>query len=327
MPFKIGYRTLKTAVGVVIALSIAEALKLDYASSAAIITILCISVTRKNSLLVSWARFVACMIGIVISAVMFEALGYKPIIVGLFILLFIPVVLVAKSAQGIVTSSVIVMHLYTQKQATCAFFLNELQLIVIGIGTALLMNLYMPSKDNVLRRYRIEFEQKLAVILQELAAFIRDGESDWDGKEISEADHLLKESKTIALQAMENHLLREEDHYYHYFAMREKQLEIIERIMPHLASLEGAVTQSEPIADFLSELSAAVSPTNSVPYFMLRLEELKAAFRAMPLPATREEFETRSSLLYVMNEFEQYLQVKDALWSNKQDKKRPFRKA
>lgn len=28
MPFKIGYRTLKTAVGVVIALSIAEALKL-----------------------------------------------------------------------------------------------------------------------------------------------------------------------------------------------------------------------------------------------------------------------------------------------------------
>ncbi|WP_054711257.1 aromatic acid exporter family protein [Bacillus sp. JCM 19041] len=326
MPFRIGYRTLKTAVGVFISLTIAEALGLQFASSAAIITILCISVTRKNSLVVSWARFVACMIGLGMSAVLFELIGYTPLTLGLFILVFIPVVLVAKAAEGIVTSSVIVLHLYVGEEVSVSFFWNEIQLILIGIGTALLMNLYMPSKDKALRMHRKAVEEKLAVILLQLSRYIQDGESNWDGKEISEVDELLKTSKKLALQSMQNHLLREEDHYYHYFNMRETQLEIIERVMPHLTRIEGSVSQSKPIAEFLSELSKAVSPTNSVPYFLLRLEEIRKDFRQMPLPTTREEFETRSSLLYVMNEFEQYLHVKERLWTKKQDKKRPFHK-
>lgn len=326
MPFRIGYRTIKTAVGVIIALSIAEALELNFASSAAIITILCISVTRKNSLLVSWARFVACVIGLGMSAVLFEGIGYNPFSLGLFILLFIPVMLMVRATDGIVTSSVIVLHLYVVGNASLAFFWNELQLILIGIGTALLMNLYMPSKDKELRSKRLLIEQKLVTILKELSIYIEHGESQWDGKEISEADLLLKESKQKAMQSMNNHLLREDDHFYHYFVMRERQLEIIERIMPHLTRISGSFSQREEVSNFLDELSKAVSPTNSVPYFLLRLEEMRKVFREMSLPRTREEFETRSSLMYVVYELEQYLLTKDALWTQKSDKRRLFRK-
>ncbi|WP_082676246.1 aromatic acid exporter family protein [Shouchella shacheensis] len=322
MPFKIGYRTLKTAVGATIAIAVAEWMGLEFASSAAIIAILCISVTRKNSMRVSWARFVACMVGLVLSAIIFEIFGYHPLSLGLFILCFIPAVLPLGAKEGIVTSSVIVLHLYVVGGVSVHFFLNELQLILIGIGTALLMNLYMPSVERDLRQYRKDIEEKMQVILRELSVFIRNGESDWSGEEIPELDDQLKRGKALALRSLNNHLLREEDHYYHYFHMREKQLEIIERLMPYLARMSKAVTQSKSVADFLEELSTAVSPTNSVPYFLLRLEEMREEFRQMPLPTTRTEFEVRSSLYYMMHEFEQYLHVKERLWANKKDKTR-----
>ena len=37
---------------------------------------------------------------------------------------------------------------------TMAFIWNEFQLITVGIGVALLMNLYMPSLDRKLAAYR-----------------------------------------------------------------------------------------------------------------------------------------------------------------------------
>lgn len=47
--FKIGYRTIKTAIGAPVAIFIAQLLQLDYAISAAVITMLCIQTTRRAS--------------------------------------------------------------------------------------------------------------------------------------------------------------------------------------------------------------------------------------------------------------------------------------
>lgn len=321
MAFKIGYRTLKTAVGAAMAVGIAQALHLEFYPSAAIITILCISVTRRGSLRASWERIAACMIGIILSAILFEWIGYQPWTLGLILLLFIPTVVMVKVKEGIVTSSVIILHIYTVGAISYSLIVNELLLIVIGVGVALLMNLYMPNSDRELRRYHKEIEEHFKTILRELASYLRHGEGEWDGKEIPETIDLLKEGKNLALRNIQNHILRYEDQYYYYFKMREKQFDILERLMPYVSTIHHTVAQSEPIADFLDELSRSVSPVNRVPYFQDRLMILKHTFEEMPLPTTREEFEVRSTLLYIMHELEQYLHIKDRLW-NQADKKK-----
>ncbi len=53
--FKIGYRTLKTALGTALAIYLAQLLHLQNFASAGIITILCIQITQKRSLQASWA--------------------------------------------------------------------------------------------------------------------------------------------------------------------------------------------------------------------------------------------------------------------------------
>ncbi|MDT8861693.1 aromatic acid exporter family protein [Alkalihalobacillus sp. MEB130] len=321
MSFRIGYRTLKTAIGAGLAVAIAQGLQLDFYGSAAIITILCISVTRRDSLKVSWARIVSCMIGMAISGLLFEVIGYQPWTLTLIMILFIPIVVMLKMNAGIATSSVIILHLYTVGDMTVALIMNELLLITIGVGVALLMNLYMPSSEKALRNYHKDIEEHFKTILYELSVYLRFGESEWKGKEIPETVDLLQEGKNLALRNIHNHILRYDDQYYYYFKMREKQFEIIERLMPYVSKIHHTVAQSETVADFLEELSQSVSPANRVPYFLDRIQLMRAGFEEMPLPKTREEFEVRSSLLYIMHELEEYLHIKDRLW-NHADKKR-----
>lgn len=311
--FSIGYRTVKTAIGAALALAIAQWMDLDFYVSAAIITILCISITKKSSLRLSWQRFAACMLGLFLSFSLFELLGYHPLTLGLLLLVFIPLAVRLGLKEGIVTSVVIILHIYTLKTISISIFINEIFLITIGIGIALIMNMYIPSVEGEVKKLQAQIEGNFKIILNEIANYLKNPNSIWDGKEITETVVFLKKAQDLSLKNIENHVLRYEDKYYNYFKMREKQFEIIERILPFVSSLDDTVIQGLKIAEFLESLSEAVARENNTNYFLNKLNEMRREFESMLLPQTRKEFEIRSSLFYVMTELEQYLYIKDSL--------------
>ncbi|MFB5661541.1 aromatic acid exporter family protein [Alteribacillus sp. HJP-4] len=308
--FKIGYRTLKTAVGTALAIFTAQLLQLDFYVSAGIITILCITVTRKDSLRASVERVIASLIGLAIAGLLFEIIGYHPITLVILFLLFIPTAVAAGVKRGVVTSAVIMLHLYTLENVSFDILLNETGLVIIGTGVALLMNAYMPDAEKKLIWYQVKLEDCFRKIWQEYAAYLREGDVLWDGKEISEVSAIIEEGKGEALKNIENHFLRNDDYFYHYFKMREKQFAVLERILPFISSLDRSVIQGRKMAEFMEELSEAVSPGNTAGYFLMSLEELRREIKEMDLPVTREEFEVRSSLFYILHELEEYLLIK-----------------
>lgn len=308
--FKIGYRTIKTAVGTSVAIAIAALVGLENYSSAGILAILCIQVTKKRSIKASWDRFLACIIGMLFSYLFFEGIAFHPLVIGVLLLFFIPLTVKLKITEGIVTSSVIILHLYISQKIDFPLIINELGIIVIGIGTGLIMNLYMPSLENELKKSRGELESLFSKIFHELAIYLRKGDSAWDGKEITKVDQILQHGKNLAFRNVENHVLRYDDVYYHYFKMREKQFEVIERLIPIVSTFDGSVKQGEIIADFVEEIAEGVHPGNTAQLFLDKLSDLRILFRDMPLPKTREEFEIRAGLFNFINEMEQYLLIK-----------------
>ncbi|AMM93783.1 aromatic acid exporter family protein [Peribacillus simplex] len=308
--FKIGYRTIKTALGVTLAIIIAQMLNLEYFSAAGIITILCIQVTKKKSVYASWHRFLACLIAMVYASLFFHFIGFHPLTIGLILLIFIPTTVALKINEGIVTSSVIIMHLYGAGNITFSLLINETILIAVGVGVALVMNLYMPSVDEKLLAYQESIETNFSAILMGIVRYLRDNDHTWDGKEITETANLLNQAKSLAFRDVENHFLREEDLYYHYFKMREKQFEIIERILPLVTNIPLVVKQSGIVADFIEDLAENVHPQNTAILYLKKLEEMELHFRGMALPQTREEFESRAALLQLMKEMERYLLLK-----------------
>lgn len=310
MKFRIGYRTIKTAVGTAISIIIAQQFGLENYVSAGILTILCIQVTKLKSLRTSWDRFLACVLAMPFSAILFEGIAYHPIVIGVLLLFFIPTIVMLRAQDGIVTSSVIILHIYSAGQVTSALFLNEFGVIIIGIGVALLMNLYMPSVDRKLEEYQKKIERNFKIIFCEMVSYLRDHDSKWAGKEITETAILLDEAKTLSFKDVQNHFLRHENHYYHYFKMREKQFEIIERTLPLVTSLTLTVDQSKMMAEFIEELAENIHPGNTALFFIGKLQKMKAEFSEMELPKTRDEFETRAALFQLMNEIQHYLQLK-----------------
>ncbi|WP_108670872.1 aromatic acid exporter family protein [Peribacillus acanthi] len=308
--FKIGYRTLKTSIGVAIAILIAQILGLSNFPSAGIITILSIQVTKKKSVKTSIDRFIACLISIVFSVIFFEGVAYHPIVIGLMLLFFIPTAVAARVQDGIVTSSVIILHIYTQAEITYQFILNEISLVLIGIGVGLVMNLYMPSLENTLYEYQEEIEEKYSIILKRMADYLRTNNTEWDGKEIVEVSKLLQKAKTLAFRDVENHFLRHENLFYHYFKMREKQLEIIERLLPLISSIPATCSQSHMVAEFIEEISENVHPENTANIYLKKLDEMMELFKSMDLPNTREEFEVRAALIQITKEIQDYLNLK-----------------
>lgn len=273
--FKIGYRTIKTALGATLAIIIAQMLNLDHFSAAGIITILCIQVTKKKSVYASWHRFLACLIAMVYSTLLFQFIAFHPLIIGLILLIFIPTTVALKINEGIVTSSVIIMHLYGSGDISFALLINETILIAVGVGVALVMNLYMPSLDEKLLAYQEKIESNFSAILMGIVRYLRDNDHTWDGKEITETANLLNQAKSLAFRDVENHFLREEDLYYHYFKMREKQFEIIERILPLVTNIPLIVKQSGIVADFIEDLAENVHPQNTAILYLKKLEEME----------------------------------------------------
>jgi len=315
-----GYRTIKTAVGAGLAIWIASLLDLEFATFAGIIVIMCIEKTKKKTLITMKDKFFASLLSLMIGALFFEVLGYHPIVFSLFILLFVPILVRAHIQAGFVTSMVVVLHVYTVKDATWTMFLNELYIIFIGMGIALLVNSFMPNFKRDIENFKKEIEQKFEIILYEFSAHLRDSTRNWDGKEILEVEDLINQSKSIAIQDVENRLLRKQNIDYYYLEMREDQLELLKHMMKIVAifsSFSLDVKQKEMFADFLENLSRNVHSGNTTDISLNKLEELNALIRKMELPKTREEFEIRANLFYLIFEMKNYLTIKKKLFAKR----------
>jgi len=309
-PFRIGYRTLKTAVGASIAMSIAMLLNLDYYSSAFILTVLCIQPTKRKSFRAVYSRVIASVIGVIYAVAFFEGLAYDPLIFGLLLLLFIPTLVTFGFQDGFISSVVILLHLFDAQNFTLSLLWNEIQLMIVGFGVALLVNMYMPDIESDLKKYRLELEGIYSKIFREIATYLHKGSSDWDGAELVRGSELIEKGKVLAYQDVENHLNRRTNLHYLYFDMREQQFEIIERVLPKVTALPVIVSHSHLIANFIEELADHVHSGNTAHTFIEKLDHVKEEFSKMPLPENHEKFLAMAALYQFIEEMEQYLRIK-----------------
>lgn len=310
---KIGTRTLKTAVAAGIAMLISETIHLDYFVFAAIIAILSIQETRKKSIRASYERVMASLLAIGMGAAMFTLLGYSPVTLTLYFVIFIPLVQQLNLQDGLITSVVILTHLYTEAQFTLELFINELLLIAIGVGVGLVVNMYMPTLDREIERIKENIDRSLAVLFYDVAACVETGVYNNHSMMLIKTRDYLKEGKDLALRRMGNSIgKRNEDMDYLYFRMRERQYDILKRVADNAREITMVVNEAKPVATFLRRVGDHVNEQADASVFLQELEEMIEHYRKnVPLPTTREEFEVRSSLLNILSDVKSYLILKE----------------
>lgn len=306
---KIGFRTLKTAIGVALSVFIAQSLGLQYFTAAGILTLLCIQKSRKQSFQAALSRLFACLISLFASTLLFEAIGYGAYTFLVLLLFFIPLTVSLGIHQGIASSIVIVMHVYMHGQWEWSFFLNEICVILIGLGVALAVNWYMPSIDKELNRHKDQVDGLIAAILKEISLYLKEGQTSWDGNELLLLGDTLRKASELAVLDDENSLHRKDNSYRHYFGLKRRQYEILDRMLPAVSGISIQMEQGHRIGELIEEMNAHMSGGIPSPHLGEKLRSIREFHKLLPMPVTRDEFENRASLYAVANELERFIET------------------
>lgn len=306
----IGIRTLKTGIGAVITLLIGNALGLQYAASAAVITILSIQSTKRQSVEIAIKRFIATVIALLLAAIIFEGIGFYPFSFGLFLILFIPIAAKGNMVEGIVPASVLVTHLLSSNGITFQLMLNEIALVVIGVIVALVINLYMPSMEEEIIHCRRTIETMMYAIFMNMAEALSSYKVNLDEECYKLLGEEIEEGQLKAYRYANNYLLTKQTPFIRYFRMRNKQYQVMLYMKEHFTKFFMTYEQTEIVADFTKKVAKSIHGEQSAKELLEQLEMLRQTFRESALPSSREEFENRAMLYQFLNDLEHFLQIK-----------------
>lgn len=307
----IGFRVLKTAIGVTLAIIIAQLFGLKYAVSAGIITILSIQNTKKQSVELAVKRVLSTIIALVISGILFELLGFNAVVFGIYVLIFIPVTVRFKMADGIVVSSVLVSHLLVEKTVNMFWIGNEIGLILVGAGVALILNLYMPSIESQIVKDKEDIERLMNEIWLNMASSLENHYVSINEENLFlELENKINDAKIRAYKNSNNYLISVASSYENYFEMREKQFVVMKYMREHFNRFFMTFDETKIVADFTTKVAASIYESFDANQLIEELRELRVEFKKSKLPTSREEFENRAMLFQFLNDIDHFLQIK-----------------
>ncbi|TCZ81070.1 aromatic acid exporter family protein [Paenibacillus albiflavus] len=307
----IGIRVLKTAIAVFISISIAKLCGLHSPESAGLLAILGIQVTKKQGIRNVMARICASLVSLVFGVILYMTLGFHYYVLALYVLVAFPVIHRLKFGDGIITGSVVFYHLYFAKEISVGVLVNELLLLLIGLGISTLINIvYMPQMDSQLKKQKEQIDRLFSIIFSKFALHLRDTNTVWNGAEILDAEAEIDKGIALAKKRQDNVLFSDPISDWHiYFFMRSEQLAMVERMSSLLATVYQSMPQGHSLATIFEEVADDVKHD----YYVGRAENdltlLENHFRSLPMPESRNEFEVRSSLFQLIRELKAYLNI------------------
>lgn len=300
----------KVIVSAFVAMLVAQALHLTTPSAAAIIAILSVMDTKKVSLAATGQRLAAAVLALVIGMGIFAIFGFDVMSFGLYLLCYIPLAYLVKVDIGVAPSTVLVIHLWTQQQLTFELFVNELLLVTIGAGVAILLNWYMPSYRQEIERVREEIEDKMREVLLKMSGFLTIGNGKNDGEVLQLLKEKLNEARSYVRLEEENHLTKEVTYDYQYFEMRRDQSKLLEIMAANLNEFRWDGEEMAILSEMFKQTAQQLAEQNTASQLIDEIEDLLEQFRERPLPQTRREFEKRAQLYQLLRDLKRFVQLK-----------------
>lgn len=319
----IGLKTIKTGIGATAAMILAQVIGLKYAASAGIITILSIQNTRRESILIALRRLGATCLALMLGGITFNIFGFNPISFGIYLMIFIPCAVRVKVTEGIVPASVLVTHLLGEGYISGSLLINELLLMIVGAGMALIVNIYMPSVEEELLGEKKKLEENMQKIFFKMKETLQMTEGKLDiESELDALETALKSGRMKAVQYRNNTFLNEKSLYEKYFDMRYSQYQIMLYMKRHFENFYRLAPQADEIAELTYEVALSTRGKCSVEEVLESLEALRAHFKESQLPVSRDEFENRAMLYQFLTDMEQLLFVKQLFKNGLSDREK-----
>ena len=301
----------KMVVSGTVALAIGNILNIQYATVAATIAILSIQDTRKKSLVMAYKRLIAGIVALLLSYIPYSFLGHNAIAFGVFLLILIPILKKFNIEEGTVPAVVLSTHLLGAGVVNFQWVINEVAILLIGIGTASIANLYMPSLTDKFNEDKEWIEEKYRIVLYKISKALTENIVDIDEEKVMlEIEKRLIESTQVAYRIVNNNFFKSNTYYTDYINMRINQFDNLKDMRARTHKFIIPVEQMILIGKFSQKVSQNISEMNDCSKLLQELKGLHDVFKNMELPKSREEFESRAQAIHYIDELEGFLKCK-----------------
>lgn len=310
---RIIYQAIKLAVGMVLAIFIAQFMGLSYSTTAGVIALLSILDTRKQTYYVGLKRVGVALVAIIIATVVFQFAGHTLPALGIFMILFVPLLTLLKGTEGLSISTVLVTHIYTINTLGIGVVLNEMGLVIIGVAIAFILNIHVMSLEGEIQKTQQETEVLIKEILHKMKLQLLNQCS------ITEQENLIEQLNIVSKKGLadaiaydNNYILKDYSYFAHYFRMRRQQFFLLRYMEQHFKHIFIEVEEAKLLSDFTERLATELNECNDGYEVLRDLIKLKEHYKEAPLPVTRDEFEHRAELFQYLNDLEYFIKIKSS---------------
>ena len=298
--------SIKIVLAAIVAILIAQALKLEFAVSAGIVAILTIQPTKRETIRTALGRLYAFVAAMVIAFVSFQMFGFTVPAFFVYLAVFILLCQIFKWYSAMAMNSVLISHFITLGAMNMETIANEVLIFVIGVGMGILANLHLRKRTKDMERLTKETDEQIVKILSRMSVRVLNKDiSDYNGDCFKVLECRIDEAKRVARENFNNQLDDTDTFDMEYIAMRERQCMVLYEMYSYYFIIETG-----KISAFLKNVSEVFEKGNDCRALLEQFSQMDLYMDSQPLPVNREEFEDRARLFGLMRSIEEFLRIK-----------------
>lgn len=300
--------SLKTSIAVAASIIIAELLGLQFAISAAIVAILTIAPTKKETVSIAIKRLLAYISALFIAFVIFKIGGINNISFTIYVFLYAMICHMNKWQAALAMNSVLIGHFLSFGAMGPKEVVNEIGIFAVGVGIGIIANLTLHKDADSIAALKNQSSDAMAHILDRMAERIQKNDlEDYDGICLVKLDRLLADAEAVAEENNKNTFKSGPDQDMIFIESRKKQYYLLVEMYKDVKDLKTTPQTSTAIIDYISAVSDSLRMKGSGrEYLLSRFAELDQELKKKPLPVTRQEFEDRARLYSFMRSLEEF---------------------
>lgn len=305
-------KSLKITIGVVVAILIASALKMEFYSSVATIVIVSMLSAKKQSIKLAVTRLLAAIVSLTLSTVLFITFGFSLPVFALYILIFTFLMYKFDIKIAIVLNVVLVMHIYSLEKISLSILLNEMGLMILGVSVALIINMFILDIEDELIGYQNEVENLFNRIFQNMGkCLLNQCKTEVVKNDLDELSRVLAKSESRAYEYKNNYYIHENNYYSEYFTMRKQQYFTVKKMQKFVQLKFLKQKEVELLKEFTDHFVNNTKVLNTCVSQIEMLESIKHHFTyESDLPSSHFQLQNRIALHQYLYSLEDLIAVK-----------------
>jgi len=286
---------------------------LQYFVTAGVITILTIQETKKETLKSAVRRTIAFFCSILIAAGCFTLLGYSLFAFLLYIFLFILLCFLFSWPEAMTMAIVLISHFFIEQSMSTVWLYNETMLFFIGTSLGILVNmLLLEQKEREFKELSRAVDEEIRGILERMAIHLGDEDrSEFQSIHFQLLKEKLEAARNCAARNYNNSVFESSTYELEYVEMRQKQGMELEDIYRSIGMIQTLPAQAAFVADYIGRIVREYHRENDVQELLDELEQILENMKQEDMPKSREEFEARAVLFYLLKQLEEFLKLKN----------------